>query len=90
VQQLELMEDKVDDILIQTDIKGTIQTPTYTGDDITKIVHSYIVDGTIARTDNLTYSATLITETRTITSGSALTFNYYFNVDGSYNHTEVI
>lgn len=67
--------------------KGTIQTPTYTNGKISQIVHK--IGAATVRTDTFTYTATLITEVRTIANGNVTTYKYYFNADGSYNRTEV-
>ena len=92
--QLGLKADKVtldlvkNGILLQSDIKGTTQTPTYTGADITRITHKD-ASLNVIRTDNITYTPTLITEVRTLADSTTVTFKYYFNGDGSYNRTEV-
>ena len=83
------MDLVTDDILLQNDIKGTTQTPTYVNGDITTVTHKDSGNN-VVRIDNFTYTQSVITEIRTITNGSSITFKYYFNADGSYNRTEVI
>jgi hypothetical protein len=74
--------------LLNDDIKATIQTPTYTDGKITQVVHKDVSDNTI-RTDTFTYTAAKITEVRTLHTAETLTLEYYFDVDGTYNRTEV-
>jgi hypothetical protein len=84
------IEDKLGELLFAQDLKGTTQTPTYTGKNITQIVHKD-AGNVIVRTDVYTYTPTLITEVRTLAANNAtMTFKYYFNADGSYNRMEVI
>jgi len=68
-------------------IKGSTQTPTIIGGQITQIVHK--IGANTVRTDTFAYTSTLITEVRTLPTGEVLTLKYYFNADGSYNRTEV-
>jgi len=73
--------------LYEDAIKGSTQTPTIVGGQITQIVHK--IGTNTLRMDTFTYTSTLITEVRTLLTGEVLTLRYYFNADGSYNRTEV-
>lgn len=85
---LQPIEQALYELLLAQDIKGTTQTPTYTGADITQILHK--TGGlTLVRTDTFTYTQPLITEVRTLVTGETITFKYYFNADYSFNRTEV-
>jgi hypothetical protein len=77
------------DMLKYDCINGTTQTPTIVNGQITQIEHKDDTNITV-RTDTFTYTNTLITEIRTLSTGQSLTLKYYFNIDGSYNRTEVI
>lgn len=83
------IEQGLYELLLVQDIVGTIQTPTYTGSDITSIAHTNISGGALVRTDTYVYTSELITEVRTLVTGETLISRHYFNLDGSYNRTEV-
>lgn len=88
-----IVNQHLDDSVLYYDcIKDTIQYPTYTGTDITKIEHRIGSQaGTLVREDTFTFTPTLITEVRTFTrTGATLTLNHYFDVDGNFVRTEVI
>jgi hypothetical protein len=74
--------------LLNEIIVNTTQTPTYTDGKVTQIVHKDVSNNTI-RTDTFTYTATKITEVRTLNTDETLTLEYYFDVNGTYNRTEV-
>lgn len=79
----------IKDNLLKNDyIGGTTQTPTIIDGQITQVVHKDSGNATL-RTDTFTYTPSLITEIRTLSTGETLTLKYYFNSDGSYNRTEV-
>lgn len=79
------------DLLLVNDISGTVQTPTYTGEDITKIEHKLILDDSVVRTDEFNFSVdNQITEIRTLATSESITLTHFFNLDESYNRTEVI
>lgn len=77
-------------LLYNDSIQGTTQIPTYTGEDITKVEHKETGNLTnIIRTDNFTYTATKITEVRTLSTLETVTLEYNFDVDGNYTDTVV-
>ena len=58
-------------MLLTENIPNTVQTYTYTGDDITGILHKR--NGTTIRTDAYTFTDTTVTEVRTLNTGQSLT-----------------
>lgn len=58
-------------MLLTENIPNTVQTYTYTGDDITGILHKR--NGTTIRTDVYTFTDTTVTEVRTLNTGQSLT-----------------
>ena len=58
-------------MLLTENIPNTVQTYTYTGDDITGILHKR--NGTTIRTDVYTFTDTAVTEVRTLNTGQSLT-----------------
>lgn len=74
-------------LLYSDSIQGTTQTPTFTNSQITKIEHK---NGSIViRTDTFTYSATKITEIRTLNTSETITLEYNFDSSGNYTGTVV-
>lgn len=86
---LQPIEQILYELLLVQDIPGTTQTPIYSHGNITQITHQD-VGNNILRTDTFSYTSSLITEVRTLSTGESLTLKYYFNSNGSYNRTEVI
>lgn len=78
--ELDEVKSDVSDILKQNllndNIRGTTQVPTFTNGNPTKIEHKDSGGGVI-RTDTFAYSTNLITEIRTLNTGDTITFKYH-------------
>lgn len=69
-------------------IQGTTQYPTFTNGQITQILHKDSGGNTV-RTDTFTYTSTLITETRTLSTSETLTLQHSFDSSGNYTGTVI-
>lgn len=75
-QLVALVEDTCVDLNarsdLQSEIRGAVQTVTLNADgSISGVVHT--VDGSIVRTDAITYAGAVVTEVRTLSTGQSLT-----------------